>query len=111
MRCTAAEKETLLARAKAERITASELLRSALGLIKKPTRKRAAPTVDTRLLVALNRIGSNLNQIARTVNAAGHAGDMHQLNAMDIIASLISINRELASLLVFHSTKESEVAD
>ena len=110
LRCTAKEREIIKARAKADQTTASELLRAALGLIK-PSRRRAIPKADPRLVVALNAIGSNLNQIARAMNAARLAGDMRQLEALHLVSALVSIDRELNALLASHSKAEASDAD
>ena len=110
LRCTTTEKELLRSRAEASHSTTSELLRSALGFIKS-ARKRTAPKADPRLIVALNAIGSNLNQIARAINAARLAGDMRQLEAAKLFSALVSIDRELATLLASHSHSCAEASD
>lgn len=110
LRCTDAEKKKLLAAAKAEGISASELLRSALGLIEKPTRKRPIPKADPKLLAAIHSIGVNCNQIARAINSARRAGDIHQLDARQLLSALVSIDRELATLLSIHSMRKDEDA-
>lgn len=112
IRCTAAEKEKLVASAKAVRKSTSELLRDALGLIQSPKRtRRPPPKVDQKLLVALHAIGTNCNQIARAVNAARRHGDMCQLDVINILTTLVSIDRQLSSLRLSHSNQELDNAD
>ncbi|WP_205563428.1 plasmid mobilization protein [Cohaesibacter haloalkalitolerans] len=107
IRCTAAEKEKLIASAKAQRKSTSELLRDALGLIESPRRtRRPPPKVDQKLLVAINAIGTNCNQIARGINAARRHGDMRQLDAINILTTLVSLDRQLASIRLSHSKQE-----
>ncbi len=107
IRCTAAEKEKLVASAKAKRKSTSELLRDALGLIESPRRtRRPPPKVDQKLLVAIHAIGTNCNQIARGINAARRHGDMRQLDAIDILTTLVSLDRQLASIRLSHSKQE-----
>ena len=111
LRCTAAEKETLRARAKDQGVSASELLRDALGLIQIPKRKRRpTPKADPKLLAALNAIGVNCNQLARVVNSARRSGDMRQLDAIRILAALVSIDRELAAILSSEITRKDNNA-
>nr|WP_321458370.1 plasmid mobilization relaxosome protein MobC [uncultured Cohaesibacter sp.] len=98
MRCSAADKAKLTARAEADGQSMSELLRSTLNLIK-PSRKRGAPKVDHDLLVAINRIGNNINQLAKAINSARRAGDLHHIDAVNIVAALVGLDRQLANLM------------
>ena len=109
IRCTAAEKEKLVASAKAQRKSTSEVLRHVLGLIDSPKRtRRPPPKVDQKLLVAINAIGTNCNQIAHGINAARRHGDMRQLDAIDILTTLVSLDRQLASIRLSHSKQEND---
>ncbi len=110
LRCTAQEKDKLKAQAEAAGVTISALLRATLGLVK-PTRRRAAPKVDPRLVAELSRIGTNLNQIARAVNTATSAGEARQLNGLQIITELTAIDRQLGALLALHQSEEPGDAD
>jgi len=76
-RCTASEKAQLRAKAEAAGLPASTLLREALGLAE-ARRRKPIPRVDPALVLAVGRIGGNLNQI------------------------LVKIERGLASLLKEH---------
>ena len=112
IRCTAAEKEKLVASAKAQRKSTSELLRDALGLIESPRHtRRPPPKVDQKLLVAIHAIGTNCNQIARAINAARRHGDVRQLDAIAILATLVSIDRQLSAISLSHSNQEHDNAD
>ncbi len=110
LRCTAEEKEKLKRQAEDASLTTSALLRATLGLIK-PTRRRPAPKADPRLVAELSRIGSNLNQIARAVNAARSAGETHQLDGLQILTELTTIDRQLSAFLKLHRNKEPSHAD
>jgi len=110
MRCTTEEKRHLKRRAAADKISVSELLRGALGQIKAP-RRRATPHTDPLLVTALSRIGTNLNQIARAVNSAQAAGDMRQIDGLQLLAELIGIERQMSALLVSHTRREANDAD
>ena len=72
-RCTAAEKAQLRAKAEAAGFPAATLLREALGLTE-ARRRKPIPRVDLALVLAVGRIGGNLNQIARWLNRAMLAG-------------------------------------
>ena len=112
IRCTAAEKKKLIAQAKAQRKSTSELLRDALGLIQSPKQtRRQPPEVDQKLLAAINAIGTNCNQIARAINAARRHGDVRQLDAIAILSSLVSVDRQLSAIRLSHSNKEDANAD
>jgi ABC-type Fe3+-citrate transport system substrate-binding protein len=110
MRCTTEEKRHLKRRATADKISVSELLRGALGQIKTP-RRRATPQADPQLVTALSRIGTNLNQIARAVNAAQVAGDMRQLDSLQLLAELVGIERQMSSLLASHRQRDTDHVD
>ena len=110
MRCTTEEKRQLKRRAAADKVSVSELLRGALGQIKTP-RRRATPQADPQLVTALSRIGTNLNQIARAVNAARAAGDMRQIDGLQLLAELIGIERQMSSLLASHRQRDTDHVD
>lgn len=115
LRCTTEEKRHLKLCAESAGLSMSELLRGSLGLIKL-SRRRPAPKADPALVAALGRLGANLNQIARAMNAARAAGAMRQLDALDIAASLVSLDRQLGVLLAAHTatgdtTREQRDAD
>jgi Fe-S cluster assembly ATPase SufC len=110
MRCTTEEKKHLKHRATFDKVSVSELLRGALGQIKAP-RRRATPQVDPQLVTALSRIGTNLNQIARAVNSAQAAGEMRQLDGLQLLAELIAIERQMSALLAIHTRQDANHAD
>ena len=93
-RVSAAELASWQAKAAAAGVSLSELLRQAMA--------RTQPwTVPARALARertrqIARIGSNLNQIARWAHT--HVGD--DLAAVEVIAHLVAIERELAQLRV-----------
>lgn len=111
LRCTTEEKRRLKLCAEGAGLSMSELLRGSLGLIKL-SRRRPAPKADPALIAALSRLGANLNQIARAMNAARAAGAMRQLDAVGITTSLVSLDRQLGALLAAHAvTGEPRDAD
>ena len=96
-RCTVAEKVELRAKAEAAGLPASTLLREALGLAK-ARRRKPMPRVDPALVLAVGRIGGNLNQIARWLNRAMLIGRA-DLDALTVARRLLTIERQLAQIV------------
>ena len=96
-RCTAAEKAELRAKAEAAGLSAATLLREALGLTE-ARRRKPVPRVDPALVLAVGRIGGNLNQIARWLNRAMLVGRT-DLDSLTVARRLLVIERQLAQLL------------
>lgn len=67
------ERAQLRTKAEAAGLPASTLLREALGLTD-ARRRKPIPRVDPALVLAVGRIGGNLNQIARWLNHAMKVG-------------------------------------
>ncbi|OAN80892.1 mobilization protein MobC-like protein [Jannaschia sp. EhC01] len=85
------------AKAEAAGLPASTLLREALGLTE-ARRRKPFPRVDPALVLAVGRIGGNLNQIARWLNYAMKAGRT-DLDTLTVARRLVVIERQLAALL------------
>ena len=96
-RCTAAEKAELRAKAEAAGLPAATLLREALGLTE-ARRRKLIPRVDPALVLAVGRIGGNLNQIARWLNRAMLVGRV-DLDALTVARRLLTIERQLAQIV------------
>ena len=96
-RCTVAEKAELRAKAEAAGLPAATLLREALGLTK-ARRRKAMPRVDPALVLAVGRIGGNLNQIARWLNRAMLMGRT-DLDGLTVARRLLTIERQLAQIV------------
>jgi len=96
-RCTAAEKAELRAKAEAAGLPAATLLREALGLTE-ARRRKPVPRVDPALVLAVGRIGGNLNQIARWLNRSAKAGRT-DLDTLAVARRLVGIERQLAQLV------------
>lgn len=96
-RCTAAEKTELRAKAETAGVPAATLLREALGLTE-ARRRKLVPRVDPALVLAVGRIGGNLNQIARWLNRAMLVGRA-DLDSLTVARRLLVIERQLAQLL------------
>ncbi|WP_368185870.1 plasmid mobilization relaxosome protein MobC [Aestuariibius sp. HNIBRBA575] len=96
-RCSAAEKAQLRAKAEAAGLPAATLLREALGLTE-ARRRKPIPRVDPALVLAVGRIGGNLNQIARWLNRAMLAGRV-DLDALTVARRLLTIERQLAQIV------------
>ena len=96
-RCTPSEKAQLRARAEAAGLPASKLLREALGLTE-ARRRKPMPRDDPALVLAVGRIGGNLNQIARWLNHAMKVGRT-DLDTLTVARRLVVIERQLAALL------------
>ena len=97
-RCTAAEKAELRQKAEAAGVPVATLLREALGRTDARRRKHA-PRVDPALVLAVGRIGGNLNQIARWLNRAHAAGLTPTIDAVEVARRLVSVERQLAQFL------------
>lgn len=97
-RCTAAEKAELRQKAEAAGVPVATLLREALGRTD-ARRRKPAPRVDPALVLAVGRIGGNLNQIARWLNRAHAAGLTPTIDAVEVARRLLSVERQLAQLL------------
>jgi len=96
-RCTANEKAELRAKAIASGLPISTLLREALGLVK-ARRRKPVPSANPELVLALGRIGGNLNQLARWLN---HAMKVRRtdLDILVVARCLIEIERQLSQIL------------
>ncbi len=96
-RCSVAEKAELRAKAEAAGVSAATLLREALGLTE-ARRRKPAPRVDPALVLALGRIGGNLNQVARVVNRALLIGRV-DMDTLAVARQLVVIERQLTKIL------------
>ena len=97
-RCTAAEKAELRQKAEAAGVPVASLLREALGRTD-ASRRKPTPRVDPALVLAVGRIGGNLNQIARWLNRANAAGLTPTIDAVEVARRLLSVERQLAQIL------------
>lgn len=97
-RCTAAEKGELRQKAEAAGVPVASLLREALGRTD-ARRRKPTPRVDPALVLAVGRIGGNLNQIARWLNRAHAAGLTPTIDAVEVARRLLSVERQLAQIL------------
>lgn len=96
-RCTASDKAQLHAKAEAAGLPASTLIREALNLTE-ARRRKPVPRVDPALVLAVGRIGGNLNQIARWLNRAMLVG-RSDLDSLTVARRLLVIERQLAQIL------------
>ncbi|NOC46997.1 plasmid mobilization relaxosome protein MobC [Ruegeria sp. HKCCD7559] len=85
------------AKAEAAGLPAATLLREALGLTES-RRRKPVPRVDPALVLAVGRIGGNLNQIARWLNRATLVGRT-DLDSLTVARRMLVIERQLAQLL------------
>jgi len=78
--------------ARAENISLAELIRSRFSAsIEKPPMKKKAvvyKSTDPKLLYELNRIGTNLNQIAKKLNATG---ELERTTLLEIHEAVMSL--------------------
>lgn len=65
-------------------------------------RPRPFPEVEPELLRAVARYGGNLNQISRCLNTAARAGRANEIDAVQVTAALIGIERRLAEIVAQH---------
>lgn len=96
-RCTATKKTELCAKAPTAGLPAAMLLREALGLTE-TRRCKPVPSIDPALVLAVGRIGGNLNQIARWLSRAMLVGRA-DLDSLTVAHHLLVIERQLAQLL------------
>ena len=85
------------AKAEAAGLPAATLLREALGLTE-ARRRKPLPRVDPALVLAVGRIGGNLNLIARWLNRAMLTGRT-DLDALTVARRLLTIERQLAQII------------
>ncbi|MBO0145420.1 MobC family plasmid mobilization relaxosome protein [Agrobacterium sp. Ap1] len=104
-RCTASEKQALTARAARTGLPFATLMREALGLTE-VRRRRPVPKVDPELVRAVARIGGNLNQIARWLNTAQSQGHVSPIDAIEVAAQLVAIERALSETLRSFTAKD-----
>ncbi|AEI96331.1 mobilization protein MobC-like protein [Roseobacter litoralis Och 149] len=78
-------------------LPAATLLREALGLTE-TRRRKPIPSVDPALVLAVGRIGGNLNQIAQWLNRAMLAGRT-DLDALTVARRMLTIERQLAQIV------------
>ena len=97
-RCTAAEKQALIEKAKRAGLPFAHLMREALGLADS-RRRKPVPRVDPELIRSVGRIGSNVNQIARWLNAANAMGKPSNVDALVLAAQLVAIERSLNAII------------
>jgi hypothetical protein len=104
------EKRHLKRRAAADKISVSELLRGALGQIKVP-RRRATPQADPQLVTALSRIGHEPEPDRPCRELRQAAGEMRQIDGLQLLAELIGIERQMSALLATHTRRDADHAD
>ena len=94
VRASASEFAAGKAKAAAAGVPLSDLLRQAMARTR--TWTAAAAEVERERTRQVARIGNNLNQIARWANTHAHKAD-----AVEVIAHLVAIEREIARLARF----------
>ncbi len=100
-RVSPAEHGAWLAKAAAAGVSPSDLLRQAMARTR--TWTAAATQVERERTRQVARIGNNLNQIARWANTQATP-----IDAFEIIAHLIAIEREIARLAGFGDERQEE---
>lgn len=106
-RCSDAEKAALLTKADLAGITISQLMRETLGQINAKRRRQISRT-DPALVFQVARIGSNLNQIARWLNASVVTDNSNQIDALVVASCLVAIERALSQLTTPRAWATSE---
>lgn len=104
-RCTVAEKAALVAKAQAAGVPNATLMREALGLVD-AKRRKPLPRADPKLILAVARVGGNLNQLSRWVNIATKSGRASSIDALKVAARLVVIERQLTEVLDASTAKE-----
>jgi len=89
--------------AKANNVTIAQYIREQLALELDPkdtrkiyteTQKKVYKSTDPKLLYEINKIGNNLNQIARVLNTK-----RDDVNTVEILRTLVKIESDVKSLL------------
>ncbi len=96
IRCTTAEKLEIRAKAEAEGIPISALLREQLGLVT-AHRRKSVPRVAEQQIRQIAICCSILEDIARDVKAATKNGQLDHSIGLGIVASLVELRRTLNS--------------
>jgi hypothetical protein len=96
IRCTKAEKLEIRAKAEAEGIPASALLREQLGLVT-THRRKSVPRVSQLQIRQIAICCGILEDIARDVKAATKNGQLDHSVGLGVVASLIELRRGLNS--------------
>lgn len=103
-RCTALEKKLLISKAERAGLPFADLLREALGIVDS-RRRKPVPRVDPELIRAVSRVGSNVNQIARWLNAMTAAGHVAEIEAFVVASRLVAVDRALNGLISTTASK------
>ena len=93
VRVTESEKTVINEKAKAAGITVAQLIRESLCRVKTWTIKNKK--TEKKRIREINRIGQNLNQIARWCNQYKSAGD-----AAQVLSYLVAIEKEINSFSI-----------
>ena len=109
-RCTTAEKQMLISKAERAGLPFAHLMREALGLADH-RRRKPVPRVDSELIRSVGRVGSNVNQIARWLNAANAMGKPSNIDALVLASQLVAIERSLKALIEATVASSSHVDD
>lgn len=103
VRCNDEEKKLILANAKAAgRIQVAQWMREiclGVGTIKKD--RSTTRSADPSLIAAVNRVGNNLNQIARRINSVDSS-----VSAAEILASLQVIEEQMGAIIEIESRRD-----
>ncbi|PUB13730.1 plasmid mobilization protein [Yoonia sediminilitoris] len=106
LRCTKAEKVEIKSKAKAAGVSASQLLREALGLAD-PRSRKPAPDVSPEIVLAVSRTTRDVQQLARKAREQISRGaSIQQLEASAMIAALVAIDRRMSELLKIGSRED-----
>jgi len=96
VRATQQEKVLLKAKAQSYELTLSEWLRQ-LAFNGKPRKKvRSVPDADPLLIREMNRLGNNMNQLARHANEKAKSGQ--SLDTLELLTELRGIQQELGKI-------------
>lgn len=100
VRCTDEEKNQILAKAEAAgRGKVAQWMReTCLGV---EDSRKVAPA-DPQLIAAINRVGNNLNQIARRINSVADP-----VSAVEVISKLEEIEQQMTGILDIESQRNA----
>lgn len=108
LRCTKAEKTEIKAKADAAGVSASQLLREALGLAD-AKRRKPMPTIAPEIARAVGRTTRDVQQLAsKAREELSRRSNIRQMETTAMIAALVAIDRRMAELLEISGREDTQ---
>ncbi len=108
LRCTKPEKAEIKAKADAAGVSASQLLREALGLAD-AKRRKPMPIIAPDIARAVGRTTRDVQQLAsKAREELSRRSSIRQIETTAMIAALVAIDRRMAELLEISSREDAQ---